>query len=125
MSRKDTMKNLTALPWVTQIEGDVPCEGIKWSSLAMKDVPSWRDLPADHRARCKRKARYILKATTRTRGDWEFPATSGSYCATHVALEISNHGAENRRANRFFDKNGWWRDGVFGMHQTEKMGDSE
>lgn len=121
MSAEDARKNMEMLPWVRAIKGDPPpCDGIKWGSLALKD--DWRNLPADHRARCKRRAKYRLKATVRTRGQWEFPATSGNYCTTHLSMQIQDHEPENRRANRWFDRNGWWRNGVFGKHEIREAG---
>lgn len=111
MTTEDVHKNLLMLPWVRPVKGDVPCEGIKWGQMALKDVPRWRDLPPDHRARCKRKAKYIFKATKRRRV-WDAPATSGSYCKTHLSMQVSDHMAELRRANKWWNKNGWWRNGV-------------
>lgn len=116
MTASDGAKNMLSLPWVKPAKRGIPCDGIKWGSLAMRDIPHRHHLPPDHRARCKRNAKFVFRATKRLRM-WDAPATSGSYCQTHASMQISNHGAELRRANAWWDKNGWWRNGVFGKHE--------
>lgn len=126
MTSKDFQKNVLALPWVKAVTKDTRCEGIKWGSVAMKDIyvhgPD-RSLPPrgiQERAKCKRRAKYRLRATVRgTR--WDNYAKSGDYCATHLSMQIADHSAESKRADRFFDKNGWWRNGVFGFYGIGKV----
>lgn len=116
MTAEDTKKNLLALPWVKPVKHDTPCEGIKWNTVALKDLNPERGFQP--RSRCKRKAKYAFKATKRRRA-WESLATSGKYCVTHVSMQIMDHPAEYRRANAWWDKNGWWLRGVFGTHSEE------
>ena len=124
MSTEDAKKNALALPWVKPVKGDVPCDGVKWGSVALRDLFEMHGNPPrgiQDRARCKRKAKYVFRATKRLRA-WDYPATSGSYCGQHLAMQLSDHQAEKRRADAFFDKNGWWRNGVFGIHKEEEQG---
>ena len=120
MTAEDVRKNLLALPWVKPVKGAAPCEGIKWASLAMKDVGAAMrgELPVGHRSRCKRRAKFVFRATKRTR-EFETRGVSGAYCTTHASQQILEHGAEYRRANAWWDKNGWWLNGVFGKHEGE------
>jgi len=127
MSAEDVKKNLLSLPWVKPRYGQpVRCDGVKWGSVPMKDVPLASNglLPEDHRARCKRHGDYVFKATKRRR-KWEWLARSGSYCAMHLSMQIEDYPPEKRRADAWFDKNGWWRNGVFGFHGIGKVEDTE
>lgn len=119
MSAEDVKKNLLMLPWVKPVKRDVQCEGIKWNTVALKDLYPRGTEPArgfQPRSRCKRKAKFVFRATKRLRV-WDSPATSGSYCITHASMQINDHGAEYRRASKWWDKNGWWWNGV---HTKEK-----
>ena len=118
MTAEDVKKNLLALPWVKPVKGDVQCEGIKWNTVAMKDLYPRGTEPArgfQPRSRCKRKAKFIFRATKRVR-KYEPRAVSGAYCTTHASMQITDNAAERRRAVAWWDKNGWWLNGVFGNH---------
>ena len=81
------------LPYVTELRGehDTPCDGIKYSKVALRDRFSMYGKPArgiQPRARCKNRARWKFTATRRLRrGDWA-PATSGNYCTIHLSKMI-------------------------------------
>lgn len=97
------------LPYVTELRGehDTPCDGIKYSKVAMRDLYPMYGKPArgiQPRARCKNRARWRFTATRRLRrGNWETPATSGNYCTLHLSMEL-DHPAEARRAEKWFNK---------------------
>ena len=119
MSLIDVKKNLAALPWVKPAKDGVPCDGIKWSTVALRDIYSYGGHPArgiQDRSRCKRRAKWVFRPTLRRRLG-EHPAEAGSYCTLHLSMQINDHEPEYRRAVAFWEKNGWWRNGVFGKHE--------
>lgn len=96
------------LPYVTELlSGDAPCDGIKYSKVALRDLFAMYGKPArgiQPQARCKNRARWRFTATRRLRrGDWEPPATSGNYCTIHLSMELE-YPAEARRAEKWFNK---------------------
>ena len=98
------------LPYVTELRGehDIPCDGIKYSKVALSDLYAMYGKPArgiQPRARCKNRARWRFTATRRLRrGDRETPATSGNYCTIHLSMELADHPAEARRAAKWYDR---------------------
>lgn len=122
MSARDVEKNLLMLPWVEPVKRDLPCDGIKWGQVALRDIYTMGGKPPrgiQERAKCKRRAKFRLRATKRLRA-WDRPATSGNYCLQHLSMQISHHEAEKRRADAWFDTKGWWRNGVFGLHKEKE-----
>lgn len=96
------------LPYVTELRGkhDIPCDGIKYSKVALSDLYAMRGKPArgiQPRARCKNRARWRFTATRRLRYS-ETPAKSGNYCTPHLSLELWQRPAEARRAGKWFAK---------------------
>ena len=125
MTAKDVTQNLLALPWVDIAKPDTPCEGIKWSTVALKDIRPVGGEPArgfQERSRCKRKALFSFKALERGR-KYETLAKSGSYCKIHTSMQITDSPPEYRRARAWWNKNGWWQNGVFAIHPKEKSND--
>ena len=95
------------LPYVTELRGkqDTPCDGIKYSKVALSDLFAMYGKPArgiQPRARCKNRARWRFTATRRLRVS-DTPATSGNYCTLHLSMEL-DHPAESRRAEKWYAK---------------------
>ena len=99
--------NLNLPSWIKPIsDTDTPCDGIKWSKVAMRDLYSMRGQPPrgiQPHARCRRKAKFALKATKRARA-FESAAASGNYCREHMSMEIYDHEPERRRYMAWLDK---------------------
>lgn len=101
---------IVKVPWIRKLKKTVPCEGIKWGKVALRDI--YDDMPRGTKARgiqpsarCKRQAHWNFKALKRSY------ATSGNYCYTHLSQQIhSGYGERYSEYNRFYDfmyKNGF------------------
>lgn len=96
--------NLARLPWVRVLRKPVPCEGIKWDTVALKDIFRWgpgnQNPPRgiQPKSRCKKLAYWHYKALGST------PAESGNFCFDHLSSQLFN---EQARVNRWFDRYGW------------------
>lgn len=102
---------LARLPWVTLLPSSAAehrCEGIKWSTVALRDVYARGGKPArgiQDRSRCKRRGWFRFRAL-KPRGAYPpMPGTSGIYCYDHVAKQISDHQKEHERFVRWLEKN--------------------
>src|SRR5690242_7318522 len=77
------------IPWVRELERPIPCEGIKWSKVALKHLHSMGGRPAEgipDKARCKLRAHYRYTAQ---RGRDRYGVT-GNYCLAHVEQQLTN-----------------------------------
>ena len=97
-------KNLLAeLPWVKRLKEPVEtCDGVKWSTVALRDLYSMGNQPArgiQDRSRCTRRGTFRFKALKRS---W---ARDGVYCYLHAWKEIHDHPEESERADRWMRKN--------------------
>lgn len=102
---------LKHVPWVKVLKEEVPCEGIKWGTVALKDLydhgpdQSRTARGIQDKSRCKKKARWHYRAL-KPRGDhrdWGI-GTSGNYCWHHLAQQIQ-HDKELRRFNTWANRN--------------------
>lgn len=92
------------LPWVRPLKKEprVPCDGIKWSKVGLRDLYSTYGKPArgiQDKAHCKNAAKWKFTAT-KQRHYWERLAKSGNYCTTHLASELLQE-PEIRRVERY------------------------
>ena len=107
MTKKERMVFVTGLPWVTKLKVPIDrCEGIRWSTVAMKDIypsgPRADQVPArgfQDRSLCKNKGWYKFKAL-RPRGAFAYEAKSGTYCWSHLMTQIYSTPQEESRFNK-------------------------
>lgn len=99
--------NLERLPWVRSLKKPVPCEGIKWGTVALRDIfpmgPLGRERPArgiQPRSRCKKQGRWHFTALKSS------PTKSGNYCWHHLMQQMYSM-QETERVNRWLARNGW------------------
>ena len=97
---KDRHDFVAGLPWVTRLKKPQErCDGIKWGTVALRDLYPYRGLPArgiQERSRCKMKGWWRFRAL-RQRGYWAMPATSGTYCWNHLMVQMNQSDAEITR----------------------------
>lgn len=92
------------LPWVKQLKKPTPCDGIKWSTVALGDIYSIGNKPArgiQDRSRCKRQAYWHF--TKLKRNVW---GKSGNYCWTHLTMQLHDYEEERVRYMRYLEKRG-------------------
>ncbi len=90
---------LSTLPWVDPIRAgeEVPCQGIKWGTVALRDIFAWgpgESRPPrgiQDRSRCRLRARWRYEA--HPDGD----AVSGAYCWHHLWVQVHHHPADDDR----------------------------
>lgn len=98
---------MAALPWVTKLTKPKDhCEGIKWGTVAMKDIyvsgPRANQVPArgfQDRSRCKNKGWWRFRAL-HLRGAWAHSAKSGTYCWAHLVQQIDSTPEEEARVSK-------------------------
>jgi hypothetical protein len=105
---KTRQLNAERLPWVKRVDPR-PCEGIKWGTVALKDLYPWG--PANDRqpprgiqpkSRCKNTAYWHFTARPASH------AKSGHYCWTHlVAAGVYADEVEMARTDAWFERNGY------------------
>lgn len=100
--------NAERLPWVKRVEPR-PCEGIKWGTVALRDLYEWGPIkdprPArgiQAKSRCKKQGRWQFTALKKSH------ARDGVYCYHHLI----SHGLycdmdEQDRTSLWYLKNGW------------------
>ena len=100
--------DLARLPWVTPLKAPQPCEGIKYGTVATRDLFPWgpgRSNPArgiQDKSRCKNLAHWRFKGLKRDGG------RSGTYCWAHLmSMGIYGSMNEDERSRRWYAKNGW------------------
>lgn len=107
-SKAERQFNMTRLPWVRRLKKPVPCDGIKWSTVAGKDL--WahgpnQSIPArgiQDRSRCKNNAWWHFKPLKKSH------AKEGNFCWSHlISAGIYHDMDEEARTKRWYDKNGW------------------
>lgn len=108
MSKLDEWIDKYTPPYIKRLtRKDVPCEGIKYGTVALRDLYSMGDNPPrgiQERSKCKNRAKYNFKALKRV-GVWESPAASGNYCNIHLIMQLERP-AEERRASRLEQRRG-------------------
>lgn len=96
------------LPWVRRLSMPWPCDGIKWSLVAGRDIYAWgpkgvnppRGIPA--RARCKKTARWSYR---HLRPAWRRGKGTSKFCWDHlIAQGIYGSMEEEQRAARWFGR---------------------
>ncbi len=102
--KREWRERVLALPWVRREPKDVRCDALHWSKMSLKDVVALRagEEPRDA-VRCKHRAEFRLTSTARPRR-YETDATKGSYCATHLGMQLSDFEPERRRYQRWLEK---------------------
>jgi len=95
----------TAHPRVSRLKTPQEhCEGIKWSTVALKDLYAYGDKPArgfQERSRCRNKGVWRFVALKAQGSAW--PATSGVYCWSHLLQQMDIE-AERRATEKAWDK---------------------
>ena len=95
------------LPWVAKLtKPKEHCEGIKWETVALKDIfpsgPRANQVPArgfQDRSRCKNKGWWRFRAK-RVRGAWSHQAKSGTYCWSHLIQQMYSTPEEKARIDK-------------------------
>lgn len=109
----ETRKRVIArMPWAVRLL--IPaehCDGIKWGTVALKDLyehgPRSNPSPArgiQERSKCKRRGEWQYVAA-KPRDPYTHVATSGTYCWTHMWSEILNHPTDYARYMRWIRDN--------------------
>ena len=93
------------VPWVTRLTKPHKCDGIKWSTVAMKDLyPSGPggSTPArgiQDKSRCKMNAYWRFKALRSS------TARSGVYCYTHLIYQgVYANMEEEARLTKWYER---------------------
>jgi hypothetical protein len=103
-TRGERQAFMAGLPWATKLaKPKEHCEGIKWNTVAMKDICASgsrdRQLPPrglQDRSRCKNKGWWRFRAL-RLRGAWAHSAKSGTYCWAHLVQQTCGTPEEEAR----------------------------
>ena len=90
------------LPWVSRLKESTACEGVKWSTVAVRDIFSWgpglKNQPRgiQSRSRCKNRAwwHYVPLGSS-------VYAHEGNYCWAHLGSLLDH---ENVRAARYIER---------------------
>jgi hypothetical protein len=108
VSIKERQALAERLPWVTRLKADdIPCDGVKYSTVAMKDLYSWGSRGENPprgiqpRSRCKKKAHWHYVGL-QSRPYFAHGKT-GNLCWDHLvceALEIE-HARIEKYINRY------------------------
>lgn len=98
---EERLRLLRAVPWVSELDRSTPCQGVKWSKVALRDLYSIGGKPPrglEPEAHCKRRARWRFVALEHSH------ATSGDYCTSHLlAAGLYADNDETERAERWLD----------------------
>lgn len=107
-SLQERKLNLERLPWVTLVSPR-PCDGIKWGTVALKDLYEWGPSHDPNPARGIQDYSRCAR-----QGTWKFTALptsnarSGVYCMQHVISSgVYGDMDEMDRTNEWFEQNGW------------------
>lgn len=97
---------IEAIPWVSRVTEDKPCQGIKWGRVALKHLYPMGGRPAEgipDRARCKWRAKWHFTALTVAEVVDPYPglATTGDYCIHHLFTQIYDYRPEYERYRRW------------------------
>jgi hypothetical protein len=105
-------KELVArMPWILRRKVAVPCDGIKWGAVALRDLYNWG--PKDKnpprgiqdRARCKLQAEWHISML-----DWHITpagfARAADFCWHHLIAFMYEPG-EDDRVNKWLRNNGY------------------
>lgn len=94
------------LPWVTLLKRPTErCDGIKWGSVALKDLYPRGGKPArgiQEKSKCQHRGWWrfnALKSDNRI----GLAGTSGVYCWTHLTMQLGDHEAERARYTKWLD----------------------
>lgn len=102
MSRATDMAE--RLPWVKRLKDPVPCQGVKWSTVALRDLyvmHGKQPRGIQERSRCKNRAGWRFTALKRS------SAKSGDYCWAHLlSAGLAHDPQEDERTRRWFARNG-------------------
>ena len=106
--------NAARMPWVAILQRPRACDGIKWSTVALKDLYEHGpggSVPArgiQEKSKCKKAGWWRFRSLKRSY------ARDGVYCWTHLVVQgIYGDEAERTRTDRWLEKNGWLdEDGV-------------
>jgi hypothetical protein len=109
MSKKaERQHNMLRLPWVRKLKKPVKCDGIKYGTVAMKDLYDYgpgQSIPArgiQDKSRCKNNAWWHFKPLKKSY------AKEGNYCWSHLLAQgVFGAQEEHDRMNKWYDKNGW------------------
>lgn len=110
-TKEERQAFIVGLPWITKLaKPKEHCDGIKWGTVAMKDIypsgPRANQLPArgfQERSLCKNKGRWKFRAL-RLRGAWAQPAQSGAYCWPHLMQKIYYNDEETARFDKAWEQ---------------------
>ncbi len=107
------------LPWVRRLTLVWPCDGIKWGTVAGRDIFKWGPKNANPprgiqpKSRCRKTARWSFRPLASQVSRFEQESLVGGapgrrvrhYCWDHlIAAGIYGSMAEEQRANRWLDK---------------------
>ena len=85
MKSLEERKALVArIPWVKKLREPVACDGIKWSTVALRDLYGTRTTEArgiQDRSRCKKRASWHFRPLKRS------DAREGNYCWSHLIYQ--------------------------------------
>ena len=101
------IKVFACMPWVTRLKKPRPCDGIKYSTVALKDIYEWgpRDNPQPPRgiqdkSRCKKLAWWKFRALKKSY------AEDGNYCWPHlISAGLFRDTYEETRTKRWWQNN--------------------
>lgn len=97
---RDREALIDAIPWVDRITEDKPCQGIKWSRVALKHLYSMSNRPAEgipERARCTFRAKWHFTALP------DSDAKSGDYCIHHLMVQFATEDQESDRYRKWLN----------------------
>jgi len=96
------------LPWVRRLKYPWPCDGIKWNTVAGRDLWPWgpgRKNPPrgiQPKSRCKKTARWSYR---HLRPAWRDGAGTSKFCWDHLISQgIYGSMADEQRADRWYDR---------------------
>lgn len=90
------------LPWVSRLKESTACEGVKWSTVAVRDIFSWgpglKNPPRgiQPRSRCKNRAwwHYVPLGNSPYARRYHH---EGNYCWVHTAQLLDHEWSRTRR----------------------------
>lgn len=112
LSLEDRKAIMARVPWVTRRSLLVPCDGIKWGTVALRDLYNWgpnsKNPPRgiQERSRCKVRAEWYFVALDwfRTPNGW---AKNGNLCWSHLIAMTYYSYEEDERMNAWLRENGF------------------
>ena len=114
MSKASERKmNMARLPWVKKLDRPTTCDGIKWSTVALKDIYEHGPLSdpqpprgIQDKSRCKNRAWWHFKPLKRSY------SKEGNYCWKHLIYRgVYGDMLEEARTNKWYQKHGWIKEG--------------